>query len=96
MTTEEIRIFSDGILTAIGQPNLTNAESVALPAVIGDEPTDDDLVEIYKALANIINAREFPDDGIEKLNAYAILHNVDYTGERKVHNNIFIGASLEN
>ena len=96
MTTEEIRIFSDGILTAIGQPNLTNAESVALPAVIGDEPTDDDLVEIYKALANIINAREFPDDGIEKLNAYAILHNVDYTGERKVHNNIFIGAGLEN
>ena len=96
MTTEEIRIFSDGILTAIGQPNLTNAESVALPAVIGDEPTDDDLVEIYKALANIINAREFPDDGIKKLNAYAVLHDVDYTGERKVHNTIFIGASLEN
>lgn len=96
MTTEEIRIFSDGILTAIGQPNLTNAEAVALPAVIGDEPTDEELVEIYKALANIINAREFPDDGIQKLNAYAILHNVDYTGERKVHNNIFIGAGLEN
>ena len=96
MTTEEIRIFSVGILTAIGQPNLTNAEAVALPAVVGDEPTDEELVEIYKALADIINAREFPDDGIKKLNAYAILHDVDFSGERKVHNNIFIGASLEN
>lgn len=96
MTTEEIRIFSDGILTAIGQPNLTNAEAVALPAVVGDDPTDEELVEIYKALADIINAREFPDDGIKKLNAYAILHDVDFSGERKVHNNIFIGASLEN
>ena len=96
MTTEEIRIFSDGILTAIGQPNLTNAEAVALPAVVGDEPTDEELVEIYKALADIINAREFPDDGIKKLNAYAILHDVDFSGERKVNNNIFIGASLEN
>lgn len=96
MTTEEIRIFSDGILTAIGQPNLTDSEAVALPAVIGDEPTDEELVGIYKALADIINAREFPDDGIKKLNAYAILHDVDYSGERKVHNNIFIGAGLEN
>lgn len=96
MTTEEIRIFTDGILTAIGQPNLTDSESVALPAVIGDEPTDEELVEIYKALADIINAREFPDDGIQKLNAYAVLHDVDFSGKRKVHNNIFIGASLEN
>lgn len=96
MTTEEIRIFTDGILTEIGQPNLTDSESVALPAVIGEIPTDEELKEIYKALTNIINAREFPDDGIKKLNAYAVLHDVDYTGERKVHNNIFIGAPLEN
>lgn len=96
MTTEEIRIFTDGILTAIGQPNLTDSEAVALPAVVGDEPTDEELVEIYKALADIINAREFPDDAIQKLNAYAVLHDVDFSGKRKVHNNIFIGASLEN
>lgn len=96
MTTEEIRIFSDGILTAIGQATLTDVEASALPAVIGDEPTDEELQEIYRALANIINAREFPDDGINKLNAYAVLHDVDFSGERKVHNNIFIGASLEN
>lgn len=96
MTADEIRIFSDGILTAIGQPNLTDSEAAALPAVIGDEPTDEELVEIYRALEAIINAREFPDNGIEKLNAYAVLKGVDFSGQRKVHNNIFIGATLEN
>lgn len=94
MTTAEIRIFADGILTAIGQPTLTDVEAVALPAVIGEEPSDEELVMIYRALADVINAREYPDDGIKKLNAYAILHDVDYSAERKVHNNIFIGAGL--
>lgn len=85
----EIRIFADGILTAIGQPLLTDAEAVALPSEM-------DEVKVYQALADIINNREFPDDGIAKLNAYAVLHNVDFKADRKVFNNIFIGAELAN
>lgn len=85
----EIRIFADGILNAIGQPLLTDAEAARLPKV-------KDEVEIYQALSDIINEREFPEDGIAKLNAYAVLHNVDFSAKREVHNNIFIGASIEN
>lgn len=87
--TDEIRIFADGILRAIGQPLLTDAEATRLPQVMDD-------VEIYKTLSDIINDREFPDDGIAKLNAYAVLNDVDFSGTRKVHNNIFIGAPIEN
>ena len=86
---DEIRIFADGILTAIGQPLLTDAEAVALPSEM-------DEVKVYQALADIINNREFPDDGIAKLNAYAVLHNVDFKADRKVFNNIFSGAELAN
>ena len=86
---DEIRIFADGILRAIGQPLLTDAEATRLPQVMDD-------VEIYKTLSDIINDREFPDDGIAKLNAYAVLHDVDFSGKREINNNIFIGAALEN
>lgn len=86
---DEIRVFADGILNAIGQPLLTDAEATRLPEVM-------DETAVYKALADIINEREFPEDGIAKLNAYAILHNVDFSSTRKVHNNIFIGAGIEN
>lgn len=85
----EIRVFADGILNAIGQPLLTDVEADALPQEMDD-------VKIYRALADIINNREFPDDGIAKLNAYAVIQGVNFSGERKVFNNIFIGASLEN
>lgn len=85
----EIRVFADGILNAIGQPLLTDVEAAALPQEMDD-------VKIYRALADIINNREFPDDGIAKLNAYAVIQGVNFSGERKVFNNIFIGASLEN
>lgn len=85
---EEIRNFADGILTAIGQTLTTEAEAEALPAV-------NDEILIYQAVAKIINDRGLPDNGIEKLNAYATLQGVDYQAERKVSNNIFIGASLE-
>lgn len=86
--TDEIRDFADGILQAIGQPLLTDSEAAALP----DEM---DNVKIYQALADIINGRQFPDDGIKKLNAYAVLHDVDFSSTRKVHNNIFIGGAVE-
>lgn len=86
---DEIRIFADGILQAIGQPLLTDEEAAALPPEMDD-------VKIYQALADVINNRAFPDDGIAKLNAYAVIHDVDYTGKRKVTNNIFIGTALEN
>lgn len=86
---DEIRVFADGILTAIGQPLLTDVEAVALPSEM-------DEVKIYQALANIINDRNLPDGGIEKLNAYAVIQGVDFSGKRKVFNNIFIGAPLEN
>lgn len=86
---DEIRVFADGILTAIGQPLLTDVEAQALPSEMDD-------VKIYQALADIINSREFPDDGIAKLNAYAVLHDVDFSAKRKVFNNIFIGAELAN
>lgn len=86
---DEIRIFADGILTAIGQPLLTDVEADALPSEM-------DEVKIYQALADIINNREFPDGGIAKLNAYAVLHDVEFSAERKVFNNIFIGAELAN
>lgn len=87
--TEKIREFADGILNAIEQPALTDAEATKLPDNM-------DEVEIYKALADVINDREFPDNGIAKLNAYAVLHDVDFSAERTVHNNIFIGTTLEN
>lgn len=83
------RVFADGVLRAIGQPLLTDAEAAILPA-------DDDVEKIYQALADIINQRHLPDDGIGKLNAYAKIHDVDFSGKRKVSNNIFIGAALEN
>lgn len=86
---ENIRDFADGILQAIGQPLLTDEEAAKLPAEFNE-------VDIYKFIADVLNARGFPDNSIEKLNAYAVLHDVDYTGKRTVHNNIFMGAALEN
>lgn len=88
--SDEVLDFANGILTAIGQPSLTEAEQVGLPESVEDE------VAIYQFLADVINNRSFPDDGIKKLNAYALLHGVDYTGETKRINNIFIGSALEN
>lgn len=84
----QVREYADGILTAIEQPLLTDDEAQTLPDVM-------DTVQIYRALASVINARSFPGDGIDKLNAYAVLHGVDYTGKREFSNNIFIGAVLE-
>lgn len=86
----EVVIFANGILTAIGQPALTIIEAEALPEDV------DPVEPIYSALAEIINGRAFPDNGIERLNAYAVVKGVDFTGEKKVVNNIFIGARLEN
>lgn len=85
---EQVREYTDGILTAIEQPLLTDDEAQELPSVM-------DTTQIYQALARIINQRSFPGDGIDKLNAYAVLHGVDYTGKREFSNNIFIGAVLE-
>lgn len=84
----EIRDFADGILQAIGQPLLTDVEAAALPDYM-DEP------KVHEALAKIINGRQFPDDGIKKLNAYAVLHDVEFGALRKVNNNIFIGGAVE-
>ena len=87
--SEEVLTFANNILTEIGQPSLTEVEQAGLPASLEDESL------VYQFLAGVINARAFPDDGIKKLNAYALLQGVDYSGEAKRTNNIVIGCVIE-
>lgn len=87
--SEEVLAFANNILAEIGQPSLTEVEQAGLPASLEDE------VAIYQFLAGVINTRAFPDEGIKKLNAYALLQGIDYTGEAKRTNNIVIGCVIE-
>lgn len=86
---DELKEKANGILLAIGQPNLTAQELAFLECW----PHSSE-VEFYSSLSGIINKRSGNGDAVERLNSYASFHGVDIKLKKSVPNNVFLGSVL--
>jgi dynactin complex subunit len=75
------------ILLVIEQPTLTEAEKLTLTTI-------DDLEEVFKSLAQILNSRVDSAGAIKKLNAYAFSQGIQLEEKKTFKSNVFLGASL--
>lgn len=86
---DELKAKANGILSAIGQPNLTAQELAFLEC--WPHTTE---VEFYSSLSKIVNKRSGNGDAVERLNNYAAYQGVDVKLEKYVPNNVFLGSVL--
>lgn len=75
------------ILLIINQSTLTDQEKGLLTI-------NEDLEEVFKSLASILDARVDSAGAIKKLNAYAFSQGIQLEAKKTFKSNVFLGASL--